>query len=287
MSQIALDLDALQHLEDQAVKAAGADSVVRFQRVPELGDNVVAQIGRDGKVELIDRKTRRYHMLGNVTAIQEWLAYAAEKWPTSIITWVDYNRIEIVLNDDSDVRPPNGAYCILPYSAEFELVRKFAGEPVYYDQRSFVRLLRSEIGQCLNPPQALIRQGSDYDARKELIDTFSVLKFESRNRTAGGVTPNADFLGREQAAEITSGTLEKPRDVPQTIVLYVTTYRDAVLTGIHEIPCEVLINYETCKLALAPSLTDVQRVADKSLEEVIKSLYDGLPVNSRIFTGKP
>lgn len=294
MSQFVLDLAALEHLESQAVQAEGAANICEFRKIQELGENTVAQIHRDGTVILHERKSRRYHSLGNLDSVEAWVNHQCNKESEndlvfdSVVVWADYNRVEVVLDDDCEVRPFDGAFCPLPYSAEFELVRKFAAanQAAYYDQQSFVRLLRSEIGHCLAPPDGLIVDGA-IDPRKELIDTFSVLNFKTRTQAAGIVNDNTNFLGRENGDEVSSGPTDRPRSVPTVINLYVRPYRDASYKPVHQIPCELLIDYANCKLGLKVCETVIQQVADEALENVKSWLVSALPDDVPVFTGKP
>lgn len=299
MDGFGLTLETLEHLEEQAVAAAGAKNVVHFQRVPELGENQVAVINKSGKVDILQRETRRLHEIGNLEALDHWLDYAAEKLTTGdgengnqIVVWVSQNQIDVVLNDQSEVRPHNGATCKMPYAADFELIKKFAEKAELHDQKAFVRLLKHALGDNLyaeapDPTGIIVRAVDELDIRQEMIDTFSVLKFETRNRTAGGVTNSTDFLGKEAAAEITSGTLDRPKTVPSVIDLYVSPYRDRSVGVRYKVPCEIVIDYENTRLGLSPSLKRVQEIQDLAIAEVADKVQTTAPDEVKVFIGKP
>lgn len=309
MNGIAVDLETLQHLEENAVKAAGAENVVRFEQVHILGDHKVAQIKNDGTVTILNRETRRMHELANLTALGPWLDYAViafaknddetddgetdedESLTSNMVVWVSQNRVDVVLDGLSEIRPHNGATLNVPYGADFELIKGFAEKSVMYDQKAFVRLLRNTLAENLYPGQSgtltTVDGGAPFDIKQELVDTFSVLKFETRNRMAGGVSAGADFLGKELASEITSGTTDRPRTVPTSIDLFVSPYRDCELVHRYRIPCEVVIDYEACKLGLAPCLKDIQEVQDAALAEMTEFVNSEAPEGVHVFTGKP
>jgi hypothetical protein len=292
MTESALNLEVVKHLEEQAVRAAGCEGVVEFRRVPELGENKVAQIRQDGTVAILEKETRRNHQLGNVESVRDWVEYSATAEPedANIVVWASENELVIVLDDSSEVRPHNGGYCRMPYSPEFELVKGWAEKPNPLEQKAFVRLLRSQIGHCLMDTQdgaLVLNAAPQFDIKAELIETFSTLRFESKTQSGGRITARSEFLGREESADISSGTADAPRDIPPVIDLFVRPYRDPAMQVRYRIPCEVVIDHENCRISLQPSLTDVQVVQDKATAAVLETVMAALPDTVAGFLGRP
>lgn len=293
-SVVGVTTEVLETLRQDALTAASLKNIVEFRRVPELGETKVAAVMKDG-YELLDVIAPRKNVIADFLSIPAWVAHLIERGHAakSMVVWVSLSRIEMMLNDDTREQPMPQGRMELCQDVGWQMMQTYAEKPVWHTQKEFVSLLKYRLGKYFYPekdaPSArllTVAKGGTIDPARYLIDTFSVLRFESRKTTGGSVLNGADFLGREAANEASSGPKDKPIALPEVITLYVPVFQDHELRWRYPVQCEVRIDFDECKFALLPNKADLADIELKAVRDADEALESRLPPDVTVLIGR-
>lgn len=128
-----------------------------------------------------------------------------------------------------------------------------------YDQKSFLKLLRIALHDCLG-------------SAPDLVDSIRAVKFELNSEAQGRVGHKEESLGRSMKAKLTGDT-----DVPEFVELTVPIF--ANLPGKHErVKCAIDISLEKQQFRLIPlpgELENALREGEAGVHDRIRQQFEG------------
>lgn len=266
-----LNIEVLRHLQETAVNAAAASGKVQIVKAPELGAGKSLIITSDGEYEIKDRVDPRRHVLGDLQAVIDWVSYAAAALEAVPVIWVSNDTIRIV-PDDVDRTFPNPVIAYkLESTREYTLLQKIAATPQVFDQKGFIRFLRSEFWDCLN-----------YDSRENLLKCLKELSFSNNVSGTSKSSGGRQSMGLDIEEEVRSavGTL------PDEITLNVRLFRDSALCARQRVTCDLEIDVSTKPaFSLVPIKSQLDEALDNEIADLQKYLIQKLPEKTPVFRG--
>ena len=266
-----LSLETLELIQSTAVEAAGAEGKVKVIPAPELGDGKALIVNPVGHYDIRDRESPRSHRFGTLESVADWVTYAKDALGQTPVVWVAADQIRIVPDDKvTKSAKDNLSYTLTP-TPEYLLIQKLAKGEVLFDQKPFVRMLRTELWDCLDPVK-----------RDAWIKMFRSLR--SKTDIAGH---SSTGTGRESLGmDILAQTSSDHGDLPDEIPLWVRLFQDPTLAARQQITTDLELTANTFKFSLSPRLPDLAEALENELSDIVKWLKSKLPATD-IFRGTP
>jgi hypothetical protein len=206
--------DAIQLIQETAVKAEGSEGKLAIVRPPAEPPHVYLTVGPDGKFEKqIASPAGRNHRLITLDEVER---YALEKGSASTVVWYDRNGVTVVIDDETR---RDFATLGLTLTPTIVLLQRLEKDRPGYDQKSFRKLLRTDFGECQRDPR--------------LFNWVSDLKFANLTQGKGQFSSDRESLGNDIEAQAVSGAGECPDD----LILDVRTFDDPSLIKKQGIRC--------------------------------------------------
>lgn len=265
-----MTLEVLELIQSTAVKASGAEDKVKLLNAPELGAGTVLLIKPNGDHQVLQRTEPRNVTLGGLEAVAAYVTYAAGAFNVNPILWVDAERIRIVLDDNAEEVPGPSIRYLFRQTPEYQLLQRLAkGEAVLYEQKAFVRLLRTDLWDCLDPTR-----------RDAWIKVFRSLRAQENSSGRSDIATGRQSLGREIDAAVSSDFGE----IPDELVLDVRLFQDPALEARQKVTVDLEVTTTTFKFSLTPRASDMAEALENELSDVCKWLQGKLPTTD-IFRG--
>lgn len=268
-----MSLEVLELIQETAVKAKGSQDKLQIIDAPQLGPGVVLIVKHDGDFEIKQKIERRKHAIYDLDSIHKWTAYAIDELKAlKPILFVNQETIRIVIDDGSAASPRPFVVYQFKQTREYKLLLRLGAnsEPQQMNQKQFVRMLRTELWDCLDPTK-----------RDDLVKILRSLESVSGQTGRSSVGQGRESLGREIDEVVTS----QLGAIPETLTLQVRLFQDPALSARQSIVCDLDINPNTFSLSLAPINADMDEALENELNDVVKYLQTKLPKDTPVFRG--
>jgi len=259
-----LTKDALELLQKTAQEAQAYRVV---QEVTDAGD------GRSATVQIGDRletlaippgvRSHRVCDLANLMAYARNLIAVAEDAPRPSwrpVIWHGMNQVVLVL-DDEDRR--DVVELPLMFSTQFETLRELEAEPRAFDQRSFIRLLRTKLR--LDP---------------SMVAPFRRLDWHRSDEGSGDVQHGKDRLGKQIEAKV-----QAIDALPEDPVFHVPVYNEMGEREAYAVQCALEIDTLNQKLGLIPLPGELDVAIDRAQESIHTRLCEEFADEIPIYYG--
>lgn len=261
--------ESLELLQQTATKAAGA----RVIEAGALGPNKCVLTWAGG-YEIIDRTVPRNHALESLESVINWTAYSIQTLGYKPVIWVNESSIKIVIDDaPSDAFTASRADVSYEFTktAEYDLLLSLAkGDLRYYDQKSWIRLLRQELWDCL-----------DVGNRDRWIKVFKSLSSTDETKGRSSVEAGRQSLGREIDLAVSS----EHGDIPETLSLNVRLFADSALEARQVVHADIESVPTSFKFALCPIKSDLTEALEAELADICAMLRARVDKSVQIFRG--
>jgi hypothetical protein len=176
------------------------------------------------------------------------------------VVWYSEDYVQLIL-DDSGHRA-SMVLLNLEYSDAFRTVLGLRSPQQWYDQKSFIRLLRVSLAGTLDAVH--------------LLDIVRRLRFENGTVTSGTVTRQQESLGREITAKVSA-----EKEIPDFVTLEIPVYKVAGLTERLPLRCHVEVDPARGAFQLIPFPDEIERVQQMAIvgiaERLGRDLEEGIP----------
>jgi len=244
--------EALELIQQTAVKAAGAEILA----IP--GDGRKAYVVIDNEIREIDvEPPNRKHV---VHTLDDIINFAKHGWQQAVV-WHGENAVTLIL-DDSDRRD----YVVLPFtkSDKFLTLGKLAVEQPWLDQKSFIRLLRFDLG---------------LDNLK-VVAPFRRLQWETGAKVDSQVNRGDAKIGKSIVEKV-----EGVDQLPDEIDVPTPVYSESGEREEYLVRCGIEIDAANQRLQLVPLPDELARVVDLAQASIRRRLESSL--QCPIYYGNP
>lgn len=182
----------------------------------------------------------------------------------SPVVWYNEDAVMLVI-DDGGHRLETATLDLVP-SDVFGEMRRLAQSKPWYDQKSFVRLLKVDLIGTL-PPGAL-------------LNVVARVKFENGTVTQGEVKKARESMSREVTAAASA-----EGEVPDDVTFSVPVYKTMGERNPFPLRCTVEIDPMQARFRLMPFPDEVERVQQLAMASIAERLLGGLPENVPAYYG--
>ena len=247
--------EAIQEIQKTAAKAA-ATGPVQFFSLAQVGEppGTYAAVRSDGSFEkLTAERAPRRSTLDSVEDLVGFVGYAIESLNHAPAIYFSESAIVAVLND-AEANPVERVTVALVTTVEFGIL----DEATAYDQRGFVKALRTVLFDAVGPDEA-----------EHLADIVRVLEFAETATGKSDIKTGRDNFGNEvdRMVRSTSGA-----DIPTRLTLNVRVFTDRILTIRHPVRCILEVDTRQRTFQLCPIGNDLEDAKTATLEQVAKVL---------------
>lgn len=266
-----LTLETLGLIQSTAVEAAGAEGKVKIVNAPELGDGKLIIVRHNGDYDFAEKQSPRVHTFGTLESVADWVQYATDALKQSPVIWVNADKIRVVPDDTVTKSAKDNLSYTLIQTPEYQLIQKLAKGEVLFDQKPFVRMLRTELWDCLDPVK-----------RDNWIKTFRSLRSKTDMQGRSETGTGRESLGMDIISQASSDY----GDIPEEMTLAVRLFQDPTLAARQAITMDLELTTNTFKFSLSPRLPDLAEALENELSDIVKWLQGKLP-STEIFRGTP
>jgi hypothetical protein len=250
--------EALQYLE-KLVRAAVEPREIFSS--PHLKVFFVGDKGIDVAIPVPSRNHRVRSLDGLIALANRFLEETCAP-----VVWYSEDFVQLVI-DDSGHRASIVQFN-LEYSDAFRTVLGLRCPQQWYDQKSFIRLLRVSLAGTLDAVH--------------LLDIVRRLRFENGTVTSGTVTRQQESLGREITAKV---SVEK--EIPDFVTLDIPVYKVTGLTERLPLRCHVEVDPARGAFQLIPFPDEIERVQQMAIVGIAETLGRGLDEGIPAYYGSP
>lgn len=245
--------EAIKAIQEMAVEASGAKGKAVELPLEREPGHVYAIVNKSGEIDIRSAVPKpRAHKLGGIAEV---CPYVEERGDADSVVWYDEKKIEIVM-DDATRR--DRVVCDLTFTPQFRLIQELQNAK-YFDQKSFVRMLRVDLADCL------------LDNR--LLEFVRGLKFTATATTAGTVRHGRESIGRDVEMQLQGASMD---ECPETTVLQCRMFTDTSLRDSFQVNCAVEIDMDAQRFALTPFPMECRNAIDSQLNRIQEMLQVGL-----------
>ncbi len=253
-----LSVETLQLIQETAVKAASSADRLAIVDGSLLGQGKVLLVKPDGTYETIQRTSERCHVLGELMSVVAWAKYAAEDLGATPVLWVNAGQVQVVIDDLKKESPRPLIVYRFQQTTEYQLLQRLSrGEPQLYEQKPFIRMLRTEIWDCL-----------DGSKRDGWVKIFRSMKSQEGATGKADIGVGRQSLGRDIAQAVTS----EFGDIPEQITLSVRLFQDTALVARQNVVADIDVTPNTFKFSLQPLQSDMNEALENEVSDVVKFL---------------
>ncbi len=259
-----LHVETLKHIEQMAVKSAGAKGKAEMLALPAEPPHVYATVDAAGVITKHTAEPQsRDHV---VMTLDQLINFARTKGDTGkTAVWYDDTEIVVVL-DDTTRR--DFATLSLVHTPQFGKLRELYEGVSAMSQRAFRRMLKHDLAGCLT--------------NGRLLEWIENVRWNSTANTAGQAKSARESMGRDLDEQVLSDAGEFPEDVR----LKVRVYEDPGLRDTWPVDCLAEIVFSDQAFNLMPLPMQLQEAVDSELSIIDGILREALP-SFAIFRGKP
>lgn len=275
-----IDAESLSLIQSTAVSASDASGKIAIIKAPELGDGKVLVVNASGDYRIFDQVRERNHTIGDIQSVIDWVKYAVESVKTADggksapVVWVSPERIQIVTDDLTNKASRDSVVYNFQKTNEYKILLELANrqEPNSYQQKSFVRLLRTQLWDTL-----------DFSQREIWIKQFRSLRSTESGSAKSAIGSSRQSLGRELDEQVNSEFGE----IPDSLKLSVRLFQDPALEQRQPIVCDLECTPSTFNFTLQPIQSDLAEALENEVSDIIKLIKDGVGKDVQVFRGKP
>lgn len=268
-----LSFESLELIQRTAVEAAGSENKLTLVPAPQLGPGKCIVVKSDGSYDILEQSQSRQHSLGDLETVINWTQYAATTLKAKPVLWINSDRIQVVIDDLVTTAARPAILYQFKQTPEYELILRLAkGDPLLWDQKSWLRMLRTELWDCLDPTR-----------RDQWIRIFRALSSTDNTDAKSSVSVGRQSLGREIDMQVSS----EHGDIPEQFILSVRLFADPALAARQPIKADVDATATTFKFSLQPIKSDLVEALENELNDCIKLLRTRLGKDVPIFRGSP
>lgn len=252
--------DAIALIQETAQRAATAQ-VVKIDGDP---DHVLISQGGLKEFRELPPKHRN-HTAKDLDSLLDLAdhkcAFGEDAKPNSII-WHSEEAIVVVLDDETR---RDFATMALTYSTAYAALRALATGKTY-DQRSFVRLLRTSLADCVPP---------------DLIASIQRLKFSKSESGESNIEHGQSTLGRQVEKSVTGAS-----NIPESFVVQTSVYSNVLQDQTVDVRVAIDIDLEEHNFTLSIIGDDLSKSMLETQEALSERLAEGND-QRRVLFGKP
>lgn len=237
-------VETVQEIQNKACEAQSA------KPLPELsgdGRKMFVQQGNEIKEFSLEPAPRGHF----IHSLVDLIVFARREDNKTPIVWHNEQGVWLLADDNDRL---DKVVFRLTLSERFSLMGKLRDDKPYLDQRSFVRLLRVELGM---------------DATT--VGKFRKLDWMQDGKTQADLQHGADRLGKEINARV-SGTDQ----LPEKLEIMVPVFQQTGERAEYKIRCAIEIDTMNQQLQLVPMPDELERVMDLAQADIHKRLSEGL-----------
>ena len=253
--------EGLDRLVDLATKAGAV------QRIDSGNPRQLRYLAAGSEIVIDTEPAPRQHkpaMVAEIIALASRFATAAD----APVVWYDQTAVCLVIDDDGNRLET--ATLTLETSDVFAVMERLRAKPAeaWFDQKSFVRLLRIDLAGTLPPVT--------------LLNPVCKVRFENGEKVSGEVRSQRESLGREIISKVEADT-----ELPEEVTLTAPVYKTAGERDSYPVRCSVEVDPMQGKFRLLPLPDELERVRDLAVAYIGERLGAGLPETVPAYRGKP
>jgi hypothetical protein len=185
------------------------------------------------------------------------------------VVWYTGTSVSLVIDDETHrIETATFALQTSDVFAVLERLRLAKPGEAWFDQKSFVRLLRIDLAGTLPPVT--------------LLNPVRKVRFENGEKVSGEVRSQRESLGREIISKVESDT-----ELPEEVTLTAPVYKTAGERDSYPVRCSVEVDPMQGKFRLLPLPDELERVRDLAVAYIGERLGVGLPETVPAYRGKP
>lgn len=252
--------DALQLLQETAQRAQQA-RIIKIEGDPDM---ILIDQGGSYTPHPLPAKHRN-HTAKDLDSLLDLsdhnCAFGEDAKPTSII-WHSEEAVVVVLDDETR---RDFATMALTYSTAYAALRALAAGKTY-DQRQFVRLLRTSLADCVPP---------------DLIASIQRLKFSKSESGESNIEHGQSSLGRQVEKSVTGTST-----IPDKFTVQTSVYSNVLQDHTVEVRVAIDIDLEEHNFELSIVGDDLSKSMLETQEALSERLMEGND-QRRVLFGKP
>jgi hypothetical protein len=268
-SNLNLQVESLQHLNDLSKRAAAASDKVAVIKLPDEPPGVYGLVRHDGSFERIVAAAKpRDHRLLSVDQVPLIVKQFAEDATSKPSIWVSVERVVILQDDQPLSRRESKATCELRKTPEFQCLMNAAKQEVWKSQKDFIRLLRVTLADAL------------VGETESLVTLLRSIKFGSKTDGHGRVQQGRESYGRSIEAEVYA----EGGNLPEEMYLQLRVFDDPALKTRYPLTVGLEIDTTSQAFALVVSEQSIVNLIDQALADIL-ALFGNLDEPS--YLGSP
>lgn len=238
--------------------------------IPNHPTGAVWVVDKDGDYEIYGppQKPRR-DSLYSVDQVPNYALHGLHHWDAFPAIYYQRERVVIEMESSSIQRSRAGCAVELEPTPVWEMLTKWnEGEPAWFSQKNFIRLIRTKLVENLSDAQ-----------RDQIVDAIRYIEFSAGERTVGNIQRGREQMGKEVLAEMKT-MREVP--IPEEVVLSVRIFTDPALLSKHQITCLLETNPAAGQFALVPISSEITMAMDNEMSALGDMLRSSLGQAKRL-----
>jgi hypothetical protein len=247
--------ETVRLIQQQAVEASGACGKACLLPIPGMPEHRVVIVAPDGayRIEELPPEPRSHAL----KTLDELIRFVNDKGSAASVVWFDRGSVVVVLDDA--VRRDVATLELHP-TPQFMLLATIEASKKQFDQKSFRRLLRVDLADCLTD--------------NVLLNWVSQAKFNTSSTQGGVITSSKESLGKD----IDDAAISAAGDFPEEIGLQVRAFDDHKMRERWGVKCAVEVDIRNATFCLTPLPMELHTAIESEVDVIGDKLRAGVKV---------